>query len=116
MEPFSSAMRIAAPVICFLLLTADPASAQCDCACPQPCTITTNIADFVGAPDRTMCTVRTTAGYGSGAYTLTTPRGGQYRIGNPITMFHGWVINRNPGAPVAPTRPPHPSYPTPNGP
>jgi hypothetical protein len=101
MEPFSSAMRIAAPVICFLLLTADPALAQCDCGYPQPCTITTNIADFVGAPDSTMCTVRTTTGYGSVAYTLTTVRGEQYRIENPITMFDGWFINGTPGVRVA---------------
>ena len=78
-----------------------PAAAQCDCDRPQPCTITSNIADFTSGADRTLCTVQTTAGFGSVAYTLTTPRGEQYRIENPITLFDGWFINGTPGVRVA---------------
>jgi hypothetical protein len=91
--------RIAAVAI--VLAAAGPAAAQCNCGYPQPCTVTSNIADFTSGADRTVCTIRTTSAFGSLAYTLTTPRGEQYRIENPITLFDGWFINGTPGVRVA---------------
>src|SRR3954466_8831718 len=85
----------------FVPAPVQPAAAQCNCGYPEPCTITTNIADFTSGADRTVCTLRTTAGFGSVAYTLTTPRGEQYRIENPITIFDGWFIKGTPGVRVA---------------
>jgi hypothetical protein len=100
-------ISLAAFAVCFMPPSVQPAQAQCDCAVPQRCTITPNIADFTSGADYTVCTIRTTAGYGSVAYTLTTPRGEQYRIENPVTIFDGWFINGTPGVRVAsdgPTR------------
>ena len=113
MQPIKLAGRIAALAVSLLLPLAERAEAQCDCAYAEPCTITTNIADFVGAPDHTFCTIRTTRGYGSVAYTLTTSRGEQYRIENPFTLFDGWFINADAAVRVATTDPTHSCYRTP---
>jgi hypothetical protein len=111
MSALKPAGRIAAVAI--VLAAAGQAAAQCNCGYPEPCTITTNIANFTSGVERTVCTVRTSSGYGSLAYTLTTPRGEQYRIENPITIFDGWYINGSPGVRVATTDPARPCYRTP---
>src|SRR5947209_4704198 len=92
-------LRIGA-AISLLLAAGGPAFAQCNCVFAEPCTITTNLADFVGGSEHTFCTIRGTAGYWSVAYQLTTPSGRQYRIENPITYFDSWFINGSPGVRV----------------
>lgn len=93
------AFGFAAFAVCLPL--AERAAAQCDCVVAEPCTITTNIADFASGAERTTCAVRTAAGFFSVAYNLTTVSGRQYRIENPLTGFDGWFINGTPGVRVA---------------
>src|SRR5436309_402109 len=95
-----SARRLTAATLCGVVATAGPALA-CDCTYVEPCTITTNIADFVGAAEHTMCTVRGTSGSFSVAYSVTTVRGDRFRIENPFIAFTGWFINADPGIMVA---------------
>ena len=92
---------------------AGSAAAQCNCVYVEPCTITSNIADFTSGTERTMCTVRPTGGYWSIAYNLTTVSGRQYRIENPMTYFAGWFINGDAGLQVDTGDPAHPCYRTP---
>lgn len=113
MKPIQRMTRSAAFGACLLLAAAGSATAQCNCVYAARCTITSNIADFVGAPERTFCTVRTTSSRYSVAYELTTPSGEQYRIENPLTMFDGWFINSDPGIRVATGDPARPCYRTP---
>lgn len=110
MKPLAPAGPTAALAISAALLASGPASAQCDCEYREPCTITRNIADFVGASDRTICTIRYAAARTAVAYYLTTPRGEEYRIENPMTWFEGWYINGEPGVRVLTGDAAHPCY------
>ena len=105
------AFGLAAFGVCLMLPPLAPAAAQCNCGYVEPCTITTNIADFTSGSERTVCSVRTTAGFGSVAYTLVTPGGRQYRIENPATfLFDSWFINGTPGVRVATDHPARSCY------
>jgi hypothetical protein len=110
MEQLAPTIRVAVLGLGLLLTAAGPSSAQCDCGYQEPCTITTNIADFVSASDHTTCIVQTTTGLGSVAYTVTTPHGEQYRIENPFLLFDGWFINADAGVRVETGDATHPCY------
>jgi len=111
MQAKKLAGRVAVVAGVLVLPAAERAAAQCNCGYVEPCTITTNLADFTSGPERTVCSVRTTAGYGSVAYTLVTPSGRQYRIENPTTfLFDSWFINGTPGVRVAPDGPARSCY------
>jgi len=99
-------------VLCLMLAIAGPLSAE-DRIYQQPCTITTNIADMVGAVEHTNCAVRYLTTDTEAAYFLTTARCEQYRIENPITLFDGWFINGDAGVRVATSDPARPCYRTP---
>src|SRR5437763_8376117 len=114
MKPLAPAARIAAVSACILLAGAERAGAACDCVYQEPCTITTNIADFAAGRDRTMCSVRFAATQTAVAYVLTTARGERYRIENPLTIFDGWFINGEPGVIVRTNDAAHPCYRTPS--
>lgn len=110
MQTSKFAGRCAVAAIPLLGAIAGPVWAQCDCGYREPCTIATNIADFTSGVEHTVCTIRTTSGFGSIAYTLTTPRGEQYRIENPFTPFDGWFINGSAGVRVASDNPAQSCY------
>jgi len=92
-----------------MLAIAGPLSAE-DRIYQQPCTITTNIADMVGAVEHTNCAVRYLTTDTEAAYFLTTARGEQYRIENLQTWFEGWYIDKIPGVLVATNDPAHPCF------
>jgi hypothetical protein len=110
MKPLALAFRIALPAICAAFAASGPASAQCDCEYREPCTIARNIADFVGAYDRTTCAIRYAATRTAVAYYLKTPRGEEYRIENPMTWFDAWYINAEPAVRVGTGDPSYPCY------
>lgn len=93
-----------------LVALSGPAAAQCSCIYTEPCTITTNIADFTSGSEHTVCAVQTMSGFLSVAYELTTPSGEQYRIENPVTLTNGWFINGDPGVRLTTETPAQPCY------
>ena len=107
MKPLSGPVELA--VLCLMLAIAGPLSAE-DRIYQQPCTITTNIADMVGAVEHTNCAVRYLTTDTEAAYFLTTARGEQYRIENLQTWFEGWYIDKIPGVLVATNDPAHPCF------
>ena len=109
MKAFALAGPIWAVAICVLMAMAGRASAE-DRIYQQLCTITTNIADMVGAVEHTNCAVRYLTTDTAAAYLLTTARGEQYRIENLLTWFEGWYIDKIPGVLVATNDPVHPCF------